>query len=193
MHEAVSHECPREVVELAIALHPEQLLERDSSNRVPVEIAATAPVFKVRDGPMEWALLCPSEPASVWKQDASTGLYPFMIAACSCESKAWHTTTIYELLRSCPELIQRGIPEPCLQEEDRKSENGSSSKESTDHGEKNDCQMLQNNSGDEEVRQKRRLNMDEHSNDTIKKCRMYSKVTRTLVLPTTIDKTNKSA
>jgi len=50
--------------------------------------------------------LVDENPRSVIVQDRPTGLYPFMIAALSCHEYAWpDLETVYEMLKSCPEVV----------------------------------------------------------------------------------------
>jgi len=49
VHAASSVNCPRCVVRIAKVLFPEDLLTRDERNRLPIHIAAVAPVYAVHD------------------------------------------------------------------------------------------------------------------------------------------------
>ena len=49
VHAASAVDCPRQVVKIATILHPDQLEEEDELGRLPLFVAAAAPVFKVRD------------------------------------------------------------------------------------------------------------------------------------------------
>mmetsp|Transcript_45258 Transcript_45258/g.94934 ORF Transcript_45258/g.94934 Transcript_45258/m.94934 type:complete len:595 (-) Transcript_45258:246-2030(-) len=49
VHAASSVDCPRCVVRIAKALFPGELLSRDHNNRLPIHIAAAAPVYAVHD------------------------------------------------------------------------------------------------------------------------------------------------
>ncbi len=49
VHAASSVNCPRCVVRIAMVLFPEELLRRDEKNRLPIHIAAVAPVYAVND------------------------------------------------------------------------------------------------------------------------------------------------
>jgi ankyrin repeat protein len=49
VHAASSVNCPRCVVRIAMVLFPEELLRRDEQNRLPIHIAAVAPVYAVND------------------------------------------------------------------------------------------------------------------------------------------------
>ena len=49
VHAASSVDCPRCVIRIAIVLSPQELLMRDELNRLPIHIAAAAPVYCVHD------------------------------------------------------------------------------------------------------------------------------------------------
>ena len=49
VHAASSVDCPRCVVRIAMVLFPQELLRRDELNRLPIHIAAAAPVYCVHD------------------------------------------------------------------------------------------------------------------------------------------------
>ena len=49
VHAASSVDCPRCVVRIAMVLFPQELLRRDEHNRLPIHIAAAAPVYAVND------------------------------------------------------------------------------------------------------------------------------------------------
>ena len=49
VHAASAVDCPRAVVKIATIIHPHQVEELDEQNMTPLLIAATAPIFKVRD------------------------------------------------------------------------------------------------------------------------------------------------
>lgn len=49
VHAAAAVDCPRPVVKIAAAVHPDQVNEPDEYGRLPLMIAATAPTFKVHD------------------------------------------------------------------------------------------------------------------------------------------------
>ena len=49
VHAAASVDCPRCVVRVARVLFPQELLQRDEKNRLPIHIAAAAPVYAVHD------------------------------------------------------------------------------------------------------------------------------------------------
>jgi len=49
VHSASSVDCPRCVVRIAMVLFPHELLNRDEKNRLPIHIAAAAPVYAVHD------------------------------------------------------------------------------------------------------------------------------------------------
>ena len=49
VHAASSVNCPRCVVRIAMVLFPEELLRRGEQNRLPIHIAAVAPVYAVND------------------------------------------------------------------------------------------------------------------------------------------------
>eukprot|EP00571_Detonula_confervacea_P008588 CAMPEP_0172317676 /NCGR_PEP_ID=MMETSP1058-20130122/32387_1 /TAXON_ID=83371 /ORGANISM="Detonula confervacea, Strain CCMP 353" /LENGTH=717 /DNA_ID=CAMNT_0013032293 /DNA_START=50 /DNA_END=2203 /DNA_ORIENTATION=- len=49
VHAASSVDCPRCVVRIARVLFPQELLRRDGQNRLPIHIAAAAPVYAVHD------------------------------------------------------------------------------------------------------------------------------------------------
>jgi Ankyrin repeats (3 copies) len=49
MHAAAAIDCPRPVVRLATIIHKEHLAQRDENGNTPLLIAASTPVYKVRD------------------------------------------------------------------------------------------------------------------------------------------------
>jgi len=49
LHSAAAVDCPRSVLKIAIALHPEQLTEVDEEGRTPLFIACQSPIYKVHD------------------------------------------------------------------------------------------------------------------------------------------------
>lgn len=49
VHAAAAVDCPRPVVKIATIIHPHQVDEKDERGLTPLLIAATAPIFKVRD------------------------------------------------------------------------------------------------------------------------------------------------
>ncbi|KAL7543154.1 hypothetical protein ACHAXR_013253 [Thalassiosira sp. AJA248-18] len=49
VHASSSVDCPRCVVRIATVLFPQELLKRDEKNRLPIHIAAAAPVYAVHD------------------------------------------------------------------------------------------------------------------------------------------------
>lgn len=49
MHAASAIDCPRSVVRLATIIHHEQLTQRDENGKTPLLVAASTPIYKVRD------------------------------------------------------------------------------------------------------------------------------------------------
>eukprot|EP00592_Proboscia_alata_P006377 CAMPEP_0194352996 /NCGR_PEP_ID=MMETSP0174-20130528/1369_1 /TAXON_ID=216777 /ORGANISM="Proboscia alata, Strain PI-D3" /LENGTH=548 /DNA_ID=CAMNT_0039121341 /DNA_START=29 /DNA_END=1675 /DNA_ORIENTATION=+ len=49
VHSAAAVDCPRSVLKIAIALHPEQLTEVDEEGETPLFIACRSPIYKVHD------------------------------------------------------------------------------------------------------------------------------------------------
>mmetsp|Transcript_39261 Transcript_39261/g.57750 ORF Transcript_39261/g.57750 Transcript_39261/m.57750 type:complete len:283 (-) Transcript_39261:397-1245(-) len=90
-------DCPLNLLQLAMKLHPNQIEESDEEGKFPLNLAIQSGK-RWEDG-IETILV--AYPSAITRQDKSTCLYPFMMAAVGYRSSL---TCIYNLLQACPEL-----------------------------------------------------------------------------------------
>jgi hypothetical protein len=91
------------------------LLEHEASRKKSMlsmfNFAAVHRALKVGKG---WTdgidSLAAADPDTIQKRDDETRMYPFMLAASCCKTKATHTETIFQLLRLRPEFVELGLP-----------------------------------------------------------------------------------
>jgi len=93
----------------------ETLLEADPTRKNAVLGSVEGPALhkalKVGKGWTDGvSSLAAADPDKVQLKDSETSMYPFMLAASFCQTKATHVDTIYELLRLSPEFVKLGIP-----------------------------------------------------------------------------------
>jgi len=107
-----SHTVPTILLELAVRLHPEQLLTPcHSTGQLPLHIALSQPSSTPQSDAVASFLFQQSPTAARYPDPSAGGIYPLIQAQCA--GKSWNTF-VYPLLHAYPEALYSINPSPQL-------------------------------------------------------------------------------